>query len=416
MGSLLDAIGKVAGAISPFGAIASGIGSVISGISGAKAQKSANETNLEIARQNNETSIQLARENNEFARQHAIDMFNLENAYNDPSKQVERLSAAGLNPAAMMETAGGTAVGNSSGSGMVSPSLPSLTTPHVEAVPPMAVGFLEALSSLSQIKLTNAQAKKAGAETNRIEELLPEELENLFADTKNKQAQTAYQQLMTSLETQFGRTERIQRIRNMCADYALAVARGETEEATKLLKKAEEELVNTKNANEKAQAPIILENLRKTGRAIDASAAASRASAAASSAAAAKTREEMRITKAEARIIEETVDDVIFGRRLANAHEFQDLGEKVVTWLDRYNELHKRRLITNEEYNMIKEQAEMARKKNTWYHWNEFLSTLERVNNGFNKWAPWALSRTDGAPSPGEGMMYQSWQHTSSTR
>lgn len=413
---LLDAIGKVASAISPFGAIASGIGSVISGISGAKAQKSANETNLEIARQNNETSIQLARENNEFARQHAIDMFNLENAYNDPSKQVERLSAAGLNPAAMMETAGGTAVGNSSGSGMVSPSLPSLTTPHVEAVPPMAVGFLEALSSLSQIKLTNAQAKKAGAETNRIEELLPEELENLFADTKNKEAQTAYQQLMTSLETQFGRTERMQRIRNMCADYALAVARGETEEATKLLKKAEEELVNTKNANEKAQAPIILENLRKTGRAIDASAAASRASAAASSAQAEKTREETRITRAESRIIEANEDDIIFARRLANAHQFQDLGEKSATWLYRFEELKNRRLISEEQLNEAREAVEKAKKENSVYYWNFALSVVERINNGANKWAPWALSRTDGAPSPGEGMMYQSWQHTSSTR
>lgn len=389
---LLDAIGKVASAISPFGAIASGIGSVISGISGAKAQKSANETNLEIARQNNETSIQLARENNEFARQHAIDMFNLENAYNDPSKQVERLSAAGLNPAAMMETAGGTAVGNSSGSGMVSPSLPSLTTPHVEAVPPMAVGFLEALSSLSQIKLTNAQAKKAGAETNRIEEILPEELNNLFADTKNKEAQTAYQQLMTSLETQFGRTERMQRIRNMCADYALAVARGETEEATKLLKKAEEALVNTKNVNEKAQAPIILENLRKTGRAIDASAAASRASAAAAYASAEESKagaklknKEAEIREIDRRLLEAQEGDIIFARRLANAKDFHELGEMVVTFEHRLEQLKKQNLISEEVYKEAKEKAAMARKQNNLYYWNEYLNFLSTASSNIAK-------------------------------
>lgn len=391
---LLDAIGKVASAVSPFGAIASGIGSVISGISGAKAQKSANETNLEIARQNNETSIQLARENNEFARQHAIDMFNLENAYNDPSKQVERLSAAGLNPAAMMETAGGTAVGNSSGSGMVSPSLPSLTTPHVEAVPPMAVGFLEALSSLSQIKLTNAQAKKAGAETNRIEELLPEELDNLFADTKNKEAQTAYQQLMTSLETQFGRTERMQRIRNMCADYALAVARGETEKANKLLKQAEEELVNTKNSNEKAQAPIILENLRKTGRAIDASAAASRASAAASYASAEESKagaklknKEAEIREVDRRLLEAQEGDIVFARRLANAKNYQELGEMVVTFEHRLEQLKKANLISDEQLKEARQKAEIARKRNNMYYWNEYLNYLESASGNIAKLA-----------------------------
>ena len=410
---VLDFIGKVANAVTPFGAVASGIGSLVSGISGAKAQREANETNLEIARQNNETAIQLARENNQFAKEHAIEMFNLENAYNDPSKQVERLTAAGLNPAAMMETAGGTAVGNSSGTGMVSPSMPSLTTPHVEAVPPMAVGFLDALSSLSQIKLTNAQAKKAGAETTRIEEILPAELDKLFADTKNTEAKTAYQQLMTSLETQFGKTERTQRLRNLCADYSLAVLKGETEEANKLLIQAEKELTDTKNSNEKAQAPIILENLRKTGRAIDASAAASRAAASASSAQAEKTREETRITRAEARIIEANEDDIIFARRLANAHQFQDLGEKSATWLYRFEELKNRRLISEEQLNEAREAVEKAKKENSVYYWNFALSVVERINNGVNKWAPWALSRTDGASSPGEGMMYQSWQSTS---
>ena len=417
--------------------IGTGVAGVASSIGQIAAQKEANKANLEIARQNNETSMKLAkdnnqlqvdmmRENNDFNRRMALDMFDLETAYNRPLEQVKRFREAGLNPALMMEGAGAVASGNGDAStpsaspSGISPVMPTLTTPHIEPVPSFATGFIGALNSLAQVTLANAEAKKKGVDTERLEKMLPYEIESLIANKENteadtyyKEAQTSYQELITRLEQTYGSKKRGQEIANMIADYVLALSKGETEKAQQLYYAAEKELTTTRNENERIQAPIILENLKKTGRAIDASASASRAAANASNAHAVKTKEETRITRAEARIIEATEDDVIYARRLANAHDFQDLGEKAATWLYRFEELKNRKLITDEQLKEVKEAVEKAKKENSVYYWNFALSLVERINNGANKWAPWALSRTDGAPSPGEGMMLQSWQSTS---
>ena len=107
--------------------VAQGIGTAVSGtaasIGQVRSTELANKANKEIAAQNNQTSIQIARENNalqlqsmresnEFSRKMALDMFDLENAYNRPLEQVKRYQEAGLNPAIMMEGAGAVASGN----------------------------------------------------------------------------------------------------------------------------------------------------------------------------------------------------------------------------------------------------------------------------------------------------------------
>lgn len=70
---------------------------IVSNIFGASNTKSANETNLEIARMNNEQSYKMFKEQNAFN----LDMWNKNNVYNSPQKNVERLLAAGINPAAV---------------------------------------------------------------------------------------------------------------------------------------------------------------------------------------------------------------------------------------------------------------------------------------------------------------------------
>lgn len=85
-------------------------------------QNSANKTNLKIAQMNNEWSERMMDKQN----QYDIDMWNRNNEYNSPTAQVERLKAAGLNPALMMGTgAAGTATGSSS-VGLPSPSSASV--------------------------------------------------------------------------------------------------------------------------------------------------------------------------------------------------------------------------------------------------------------------------------------------------
>lgn len=76
---------------------------------GAGAQKSANATNMELARyQNNWQQAE-----NERAFDRSVEMWNLQNAYNTPSAQMSRLRQAGLNPNLVY---GSGVTGNSAGS------------------------------------------------------------------------------------------------------------------------------------------------------------------------------------------------------------------------------------------------------------------------------------------------------------
>ena len=89
------------------------VGNLIGGIFGSSSQKSANKTNLQIARETNAQNKELF--NQQLAWQE--DMWNKTNAYNAPQNQVDMLLKAGINPAAVYGT------GSTSDASM--PSVPS---------------------------------------------------------------------------------------------------------------------------------------------------------------------------------------------------------------------------------------------------------------------------------------------------
>lgn len=89
------------------------VGNLIGGIFGSSSQKSANKTNLQIARETNAQNKELF--NQQLAWQE--DMWNKTNAYNAPQKQVDMLLKAGINPAAVY--------GNGATSDASMPSVPS---------------------------------------------------------------------------------------------------------------------------------------------------------------------------------------------------------------------------------------------------------------------------------------------------
>ena len=76
-------------------------GSLLSGFLGSSSQRSANEQNLQIARETNEQNKELF--NKSLAWQE--DMWNKQNAYNDPSHLVELYQKAGVNPAQVFGSA-----------------------------------------------------------------------------------------------------------------------------------------------------------------------------------------------------------------------------------------------------------------------------------------------------------------------
>lgn len=368
---------------------------LVDSIINAFSTKSANESNVGLAREQMAWQSAESEKARQASRDFALEMFDLENAYNTPLAQIERLREAGINPYAALSQGSSQISGQASGNASLPGLMPGgVAMPHVSPIPSPVSGFLPALQAYAEIKLKEAQAKKAGAETHAIDEKLPEEIANLGADTKAKEAQAIYTSLLHDIESVYGRAERGMKLKNMAADFALALAKGETEKALKLYYDAEKELTDTKNANEKQQAPIILENLKKTGRAIDASAAASRASAAESRAGAAVKWKEADIREIDRRMLEAQEGDIIFARQLENAKNFRELGEMVVTFEYRLESLRKSNLISEQQLQEAKAKARMAEKENDWYHWNQFLHTLETINNGVTAYIPMTSERT----------------------
>ena len=98
------------------------VAGLLGGLFGSKSQSSANETNLQAARETNQMNRELF--NQQLAWQE--DMWNKNNEYNSPAETIKRLQRAGINPAL------GAEFGQAS---MPSaPSTPSMQPGHVEPV------------------------------------------------------------------------------------------------------------------------------------------------------------------------------------------------------------------------------------------------------------------------------------------
>lgn len=90
-----------------------GIGSAIAGIAGAGGSIAAAKMNYKSQQETNAMNYRIAQETNQANRdlydaqfRDQVRMFNMQNAYNDPSAARQRLAAAGLNPALNMGDAG----------------------------------------------------------------------------------------------------------------------------------------------------------------------------------------------------------------------------------------------------------------------------------------------------------------------
>lgn len=180
-------------------AIITGAGSLISGLGGAsqsvKAQREANKANLQIARETNEAQLAAMRENNEFNRSQAIEMFNLENAYNDPLAQSKRLIAAGINPRNVLGSGGSMAVGQVDTPSAASSGV-NYVAPQMAPVPSMLGTAMNNFESLSRTLSNVVQAKKAGAEAHLVEITADEQLKKLGLENESQELANAYQKIV----------------------------------------------------------------------------------------------------------------------------------------------------------------------------------------------------------------------------
>jgi hypothetical protein len=128
-----------------------GVGSVVSGVVGAKTVSDTNKTNLKINQMNNDFNAREAQK----ARDFQLDMWNRENEYNSASSQRKRLEEAGYNPY-MNDAQAGTATGMSGTSAATAagaaPQIPY--TPDFQSV---GVNLASALKMMSEKKKTDIE-------------------------------------------------------------------------------------------------------------------------------------------------------------------------------------------------------------------------------------------------------------------
>lgn len=153
-------------------------GNVLSNILGASAQRDANRTNLQIARENNAQAYKIFQEQNQFN----LDMWNKQNAYNLPTEQVKRLLDAGINPSAVFG-AGSTSEAGS----LTSAPAPSLQQAHVEPFRPdidtsgAVNAFMQSQMQNEQRKLMATQRDNVAAQTAHTQQLTDWEQKSQFA-------------------------------------------------------------------------------------------------------------------------------------------------------------------------------------------------------------------------------------------
>lgn len=185
------------------------------------AQKDANKTNMQIAESVNKTNKEnvaatnqankdIAQMNNEYNQKQLEaqikqqwDMWNAENAYNDPSKQMERFQAAGLNP---YIASGNVSSGNASS--MVSPSPQPASPAQMQAAqaemyqqqPLDFSGFRGVVSDFlqsieAQNRIESQQLDNQGKEIENLykAKMFEANLSKLLADTDLAKSNKSYQ-------------------------------------------------------------------------------------------------------------------------------------------------------------------------------------------------------------------------------
>lgn len=261
-------------------------GSLVDGLFRNKQTKDTNQMNYKIAqetnanqmamaRENNAAQLSAMRENNEFNAAQALKMFNLENEYNSPEHQKQLLLAAGLNPATMYANGSSQSVADAStpsaGSSGITPSMPSLVTPHMETPPSVTSTLFANVDSLSRALSNVASSRLTDAQRNKLNVTLDAELQKVLGEADAAKANASWQNLQTNLEKLYGSSQRSTKVREtiantskLFADAALASYRGETEKANKLLVEAEAQLKKSNSKLVEQQTPFLVKQAEET--------------------------------------------------------------------------------------------------------------------------------------------------------
>ena len=183
------------------------VGSIFGAKQQSKSVQQANAMQLQIARENNSAQERMLMMNNAFNRQQAIDMFNMENAYNSPEHMRELLVEGGYNPATMYQNGAQIARSDASTPQAASSGI-TPTMPNIQPVPSTVGAMFGNFETLSRVASNLATAGLSGAQKDKIEFLMGEELRGIIADNALKETEGQLKALQLRFEKEFGRINR----------------------------------------------------------------------------------------------------------------------------------------------------------------------------------------------------------------
>lgn len=369
-----------------FSALASGISSIGSGLApivggfvSRKNTKDTNKMNLQIAREANEAQAKLQADNNQFQHDMAIEMFERENEYNNPTAQMERMRAAGLNP--YMGNTGGSMVQSSSGD-IATPTgtapLP-VHAPTMQVEPSVLGTAFQNFDVLSRAFKNIADARKTGLDTS----LLQAEFNDMVRQESEKARILELERKIKGVDLSFLPQRYTKELDQLDKAISLAIAQTATEEAKKdnydrdtALKKVQERLERFNIKLTKSQIRRIDELLPLEQETERSKALANKGAAAAGYAAAEKSREESEtIRSTREHIIEKAKEDAELTKQSARAQLFRNYFD-VKTMDDRIEQVGKALELTEAEIRQVKESARLARREGNWMWFDKTLGKL----------------------------------------
>lgn len=240
------------------------------------------------------------RENQEYANRLQLQQeqwqkqFDVTNAYNAPSAQMARLRAAGINPSAMMQNSGLASLGSSaaspSSSSAAAPVGSSFGSHSVSPAPVPSFGGLsspaQSFSSVAQLADSVAAIKRAGADVNRINALLPAEVETAANNAAISNQKRILSEIETNVASAWLDKKAGAEFNKLVADSYAAFSMGDLSKANELLSSANERLVSLEGEIKAEQRPQLLANLQELQKVYKTEEEKNRASAVASRAAA----------------------------------------------------------------------------------------------------------------------------------
>lgn len=376
------------------------IGSLFGAKQQSKSVQQANAMQLQIARENNSAQERMLMMNNAFNRQQAIDMFNLENAYNSPEHMRKLLVEGGYNPATMYQNGAQVARSDASTPQAASSGI-TPTMPNIQPVPSTVGAMFGNFETLSRVAANMASAGLSKAQTERISTLLGAEIDKLVADTQNAELENEWNNFKFSLDKlNLGRKQE-QEIQELISKVWKNYADGGASHALVALHEMETRLSESKFKMNEEQRPILLENLKKLGNVYEAQVDTEKSIQSKNYAEADESRARRDLTREERQRLLDSHDAFVELQENRAKLSRQDLERAERTTSYFVEQLKNSALISQKEYELIQEQLEAARRNNDWATFEKVFDKVERINNGVNQWMPWAFGRSTTSSESG---------------